>query len=56
MTKLEEKRKQMKLTQKQLSIILDIPLGTLQNWAEGKRTCTKYLENLILFYLDNYKR
>lgn len=44
-------RKSTKMTQKEFSEYLHIPLRTLQNWEEGQRSCPSYVLELIAFRL-----
>ena len=48
---IKETRKKYKLTQKQLSEMIGIPMRTLQNWETDKRKCPEYTEKLIEFYV-----
>ncbi len=45
---IEEARKQVKMSRKELSDWLEIPYRSLTNWENGERECPKYLEKLIV--------
>lgn len=48
-------RKELKITQKQLSEIVGCPLSTIKSWESGKRQPPSYVLDLIKFKLDTIK-
>lgn len=49
---IKELRKFYNLTQTQFSLITGVPVRTLQEWENGRRTPPAYVPNLIKFYLS----
>lgn len=47
----KELREMRGWTQAQMSLITTIPIRTIQNWEEGKRTPPKWVEKLLIYYL-----
>lgn len=45
---IEEARKQMGMSRKDVSDWLEIPYRTLTNWENGERSCPAYMEKLII--------
>lgn len=51
---IKEMREKVKMTQKQFSEELNIPIRTIQSWEakeKQKRECPEYVKNLIYNYL-----
>lgn len=45
---IKEARISARLTQKQMSDLLDIPKRTIEDWERGTRTPPRYVEKLIV--------
>lgn len=45
---IEEARKKVGMSRKQLSDWLEIPYRTLSNWETGERACPQYVERLVV--------
>lgn len=48
-------RKNVGLTQKEMSELLEIPQRTIEDWETGKRTPPTYVEKLIIEKLERIK-
>lgn len=46
--KIEDARKTMKMSRREVSEWLEIPYRTLSGWENGERTCPAYIEKLIV--------
>lgn len=53
---IKEARKVAGLTQQGVTDWLGIPRRTLQDWENGKRSCPKWCEKLVVEKLLSYKR
>jgi hypothetical protein len=53
---IKEARAEYGLTQKELSEITDIPLRTIENWENGKRTPSPWVEKMVYSYLKQYPK
>lgn len=53
--KIKELRKAVNMTQRQFSDYLNIPIRTIQDWEQSKRTPPIYIVDLIEFKLKNEK-
>ena len=51
--KIKAVRKEFGLTQKQFSEALNIPIGTLRKWEQGKRDCPQYVVELIEYRVNH---
>lgn len=49
----KELRKLARMTQKQFSARLGIPLRTIEDWDSGKRKPPEYVVRLIEYYLEH---
>ena len=49
-------RQKAGLTQVDLHLLLGIPQRTIEAWETGERTPSKYLVNLLVFYLKHYNK
>ena len=45
---LKEARLAAKMTQKEMSEALEIPMRTIGSWEDGSRKCPPYVERLII--------
>ena len=45
---IEQARKQVNMSRKEVSEWLEIPYRTLTNWENGERPCPAYIEKLIV--------
>lgn len=45
---IEQARKQVNMSRKEVSEWLEIPYRTLTNWENGERPCPTYIEKLIV--------
>lgn len=50
---IKEARKQVGLTQKNLSDWLGIPRRTIENWDSGKNTCPEWCEKILIKIILN---
>lgn len=53
---IREARKQVGLTQKELSDCLEIPKRNIENWECGYRKCPEWCEKLIVEKILTYKK
>lgn len=55
MSKIKEARKEVGLTQQQMSDEMGIPKRTIEDWERGVRKCPEWAERLIIADLKRIK-
>lgn len=54
--KIREARLQAGLSQTELCKLLDIPIGTLKNWEQGRTKVAPYIVKLIIYFLEKERK